>query len=71
MQLHEFFRETMQLPRPVSASTHTKRNIFVHPSLVTCSHLFERHDVVKNLLKNPNDGPFKVVHLIEFLHQHT
>lgn len=63
-QPHEFLiklREVMQSLKPVPTSDHSKRTIFVHGSLMTCTHVFVRCDAVKKPLQNPYDGPFRVL----------
>ncbi|RWS27919.1 Transposon Tf2-6 polyprotein-like protein [Leptotrombidium deliense] len=39
---------------------HRNHNIFVHPHLSTCSHVFLRVDTVRSPLEKPYVGPFKV-----------
>ncbi|GFR25778.1 transposon Ty3-I Gag-Pol polyprotein [Trichonephila clavata] len=34
--------------KPVATTSHGSKKVFVHPALKTCSHVFVRHDAVKN-----------------------
>lgn len=56
-QLRKHFSEIS--PRPVSR--HGKQKVFVFKDHRTSSHVFLRHDAVKNLLQPPYDGPYKVL----------
>lgn len=46
--------------RPVSTSHSNSRNIFVHPDLESCSHVYIRNDQVRRPLHPPYDGPYEV-----------
>ena len=35
-------------------------NVYVSPTLKSCTHVFIRHDVVRKPLQEPYDGPYKV-----------
>lgn len=58
--LHQL-RENMQRIQPTPASCHGQRNLFVHPELHRCSHVFLRDDTIKKPLQPPFTGPHKVV----------
>lgn len=47
--------------KPVQVKNKRKKDIFIHPSLKNCSHVFLRDDSVKTGLKSPYFGPFKVI----------
>ncbi|CAK1592460.1 unnamed protein product [Parnassius mnemosyne] len=47
--------------RPVPASQHCKRKVFLFKDLSTTSHVFLRADHVKPPLESPYSGPFQVV----------
>lgn len=58
----EQLKENMQKLRPVPATNHSSaENIFVHPALNTCTHVFLRHDAVRKPLQPPYTGPHEVV----------
>ena len=54
-------KDTMAALRPVPASSHASDGTFLHPDLVTCSHVLVRNDTVRKPLQPPYDGPFLVV----------
>ncbi|GFR12637.1 uncharacterized protein TNCT_550401 [Trichonephila clavata] len=47
--------------KPVATTSHGSKKVFIHPALKTCSHVFVRHDAVKNPLQTPYDGPYLVL----------
>ncbi|XP_054267146.1 uncharacterized protein LOC128989292 [Macrosteles quadrilineatus] len=47
--------------RPVPFRHHHKRSIFIHPDLMTSSHVFIRHNAIRKPLQPTYEGPFKVV----------
>lgn len=49
-------RNVMQSLRPVQASTHATRNIFVHHSMSNCRTVFVRNDAITLPLQPPYDG---------------
>ncbi|GBN03486.1 Gag-Pol polyprotein [Araneus ventricosus] len=51
------FRRTMQQIRPVPATNHSAKEVFVHPELLKCSHVFVRVDKVRRPLQQPYSGP--------------
>ncbi|GBN80635.1 hypothetical protein AVEN_85790-1 [Araneus ventricosus] len=55
--LHEHFREI----QPKQTSDHSGRLFFVHKDLSDASHAFVSQDMVKRTLRQPYDGPFKVL----------
>ncbi|GBN84715.1 hypothetical protein AVEN_241915-1 [Araneus ventricosus] len=55
--LHEHFREI----QPKQTSDHSGRLFFVHKDLSDASHAFVRQDMVKRTLRQPYNGPFKVL----------
>lgn len=55
-------KNNMRKLRPIPASDHrTKENIFVHPALITCTHVFLRTDAVRKPLQQPYTGPHEIV----------
>lgn len=55
-------KDTMRKLRPVPTNNHrTKENIFVHPDLNTCTHVFLRTDAVRKPLQHPYTGPHQVL----------
>jgi len=54
-------RRVMDQLRPVPASKHCQEKFFVQKDLSTCTHVFVRDDKVRPALKQPYDGPFKVI----------
>lgn len=60
---HEFiqnFRKQMQTLQPTQTAHHDKQQVFTHPALGTCSHVFVRIDAVKRPFIQPYEGPYKV-----------
>lgn len=51
---------TIRNLKPVPIRTRTNRNIFIHPELDVCSHVFIRHDAIRKPLQTPYDGPYRV-----------
>lgn len=60
-QFVEDLKQHFALVRPTAASRHGHKQIFVHPHLKECSHVFLRYDGVRKPLQNPYDGPYKVL----------
>lgn len=58
-------RNTMEQLRPVPAASHDNNKVFVQKDLATCTHVFIRDDAVRPPLKQPYDGPFKIVNRSE------
>ncbi|XP_067124772.1 uncharacterized protein [Centruroides vittatus] len=54
-------RETMRNLRPVATTAHSKRAVFVHKELSTCSHVFIRRDTIRKPLQPIYDGPYEVI----------
>lgn len=54
-------RNVMQGIRPVQTSAHATRNVFVHPEMSKCTHVFVRNDAVKPPLQPPYDGPYRIL----------
>ena len=61
IQMVEDLKAHFSMIRPSPASCHTQKNVFVHPALKDCSHVFLRHDAVRKPLQASYDGPFKVL----------
>lgn len=58
----EQLKENMKKLRLVPATDHSSAdNIFVHPALNTCTHVFLRYDATRRPLQPPYTGPHKVV----------
>lgn len=57
----ENIRDTINNLKPTSTKHRANRKFFVHPDLQTCTHVFVRDDTVRRPLKQPYDGPFKVI----------
>lgn len=60
-QFAQDLRENINLVRPVEASHHTAKHIFVYSDLKTCTHVYLRVDAVKTPLQSPFNGPYKVI----------
>lgn len=54
-------RRTMEQLRPVPAASHNNDKVFVQKDLTSCTHVFVRDDSVRPSLRQPYDGPFKVI----------
>lgn len=54
-------RSMMQAIKPVQASAHSTRNVFVHQEMANCRNVFVRNDAVTPPLRPPYDGPYQVV----------
>lgn len=57
----ETLRRIIRQNKPAPSSHANSRNIFVHPDLKECTHVFVRNDAVRKPLQQPYDGPFKVL----------
>ncbi|GFX04295.1 hypothetical protein TNCV_3974441 [Trichonephila clavipes] len=53
--------QTMRSLNPVSTAQHGTQNIYINPSLKTCSHIFLRSDKVNPPLTPPYTGPHWVI----------
>ncbi|GFW01058.1 transposon Tf2-9 polyprotein [Trichonephila clavipes] len=53
--------QTMRSLNPVSTAQHGTQNIYINPSLKTCSHIFLRSDKVNPKLTPPYTGPHLVI----------
>ncbi|GFU72288.1 hypothetical protein TNCV_1136171 [Trichonephila clavipes] len=53
--------QTMRSLNPVSTAQHGTQNIYINPSLKTCSHIFLRSDKVNPPLTPPYTGPHLVI----------
>ena len=51
----------MQQLQPLKVRQQSPRKSYVSEDLQTCTHVFVRHDSVKKPLRQPSDGPFKVI----------
>ena len=51
----------MQQLQPPKVRQQIPRKSHVSEDLQTCTHVFVRHDAVKKPLRQPYDGPFKVI----------
>ncbi|KAG8173985.1 hypothetical protein JTE90_029411 [Oedothorax gibbosus] len=51
----------MRNTNPFASSPHSATNFYVHPSLISCSHVFVRIDRVQKPLSQPYAGPYKVL----------
>lgn len=61
---HEFvhkLRRVMQEIKPMEASNHSKKRVFIHPDLQDSTHVFVRQDMVKPSLTPPYNGPYRVL----------
>ena len=47
--------------QPAPIRHNTNNQIFIHPHLHACSHVFIRHDGIKKPLQAPYKGPYKVI----------
>jgi transposase InsO family protein len=54
-------RNFMQDVRAVAAVHHGNKNVFVHPELNSCTHIFLRDNAVRKPLQQPYTGPYEVV----------
>lgn len=54
-------KELMENIKPVPTANHSSNKIFVQPEIKNCTHVFLRDDSVRKPLKQPYDGPFKVI----------
>lgn len=54
-------KSLMQSLNPISPSRHSTQNIYVNPSLQSCSHVFLRTDSVQPPLTPPYTGPHPVI----------
>lgn len=60
-QLVQQIRRTLRDLKPIAKSSRSSQNIFVHPDLEHCSHIFIRNDTVKRPLTPTYNGPYKVL----------
>lgn len=51
----------MSYLRPVPASRHGNKSIFVHKDLSSCTHVFLRKDALRASLEPPYTGPYRVL----------
>lgn len=58
------FRQAMQSLKPRSTAHHTRTKVFIHPDLLTCTHVFIRTDDQRTQLKPAYEGPFQVIEKI-------
>lgn len=54
-------RKSFNAIRPVEVKIKRQQNIFIHPALKDCTHVFIRDDSTKVGLQFPYKGPYKVV----------
>ena len=54
-------RNAMRDLRATPVCTQPQRNVYVSKDLSSCTHVFIRHDVVRNPLQKPYDGPYRVL----------
>jgi len=54
------FRRAMQTLKPKSTAHHTHTKVFIHPDLLTCTHVFIRADNQRGQLSPAYEGPFPV-----------
>uniref|UniRef100_A0A0A9WH47 Integrase catalytic domain-containing protein n=1 Tax=Lygus hesperus TaxID=30085 RepID=A0A0A9WH47_LYGHE len=54
-------REHVRTLRPVTFRHKSRKTIFVHPELSTCTHVFIRQDAVRKPLQPVYDGPYRVL----------
>ncbi|RWS19739.1 pol polyprotein-like protein [Leptotrombidium deliense] len=47
--------------KPYNGKFREQRNIFIHPHLSSCYHIFLRVDSVRSPLEKPYTGPYKVI----------
>lgn len=60
----EKFREQMRRVRSAPSAHHSKRKVFAHKTLYTCTHVFVRVDAVKKPCEQPYEGPYEVLERI-------
>lgn len=58
--LHQL-KEHVKSLQPVPFRHHHRKSIFIHPHLMTSSHVFVRHDATRKPLQPVYDGPFRVI----------
>lgn len=51
----------MKKVKPIPAAHHYKCSAFLFKDLISCTHVFMRHDAVKRALEKPYSGPHKVL----------
>ncbi|RWS05713.1 hypothetical protein B4U80_06604 [Leptotrombidium deliense] len=54
------FKAAMAILKPIPVRSREYQNTFVHPDLISCSHVFLRVDTVRSPLQQPYTGPHKV-----------
>lgn len=54
-------RKIMTKISPAVVNHHSKRRVFIHKDLSTCTHVFVRKDKVKAALEQPYEGPYEVL----------
>lgn len=54
-------RDNIRKFRSMAIRENKNGNIFIHPDLETCSHVFIRNDAVRRPLQPTYDGPFRVL----------
>lgn len=54
-------REYISKVKPVPASSHCTKSIFVHRDLKTCTHIYLRKDALRGALQPPYTGPHRVL----------
>ncbi|GBL81560.1 hypothetical protein AVEN_252767-1, partial [Araneus ventricosus] len=54
-------KSPVQNLQPVPSSIHTKSKVFLHKDFSTATHVFFRRDIVRRLLGQPYDDPYKVL----------
>ncbi|XP_078051774.1 uncharacterized protein LOC144477925 [Augochlora pura] len=60
----EDFRQIMRKLRPIPTAHHTRRKVFHHKDLYSCTHVFVRRDATKQPLQQPYSGPHPLVERI-------
>ncbi|XP_011164915.1 uncharacterized protein LOC105199476 [Solenopsis invicta] len=55
------FQQAMQMMKPRSTAHHARTKVFIHPDLLTCTHVFVRADDQKSQLSPAYEGPFQVI----------
>ncbi|GFS47685.1 hypothetical protein TNCV_1973511 [Trichonephila clavipes] len=63
--------QTMRSLNPVSTAQHGTQNIYINPSLKTCSHIFLRSDKVNPPLTPPYTGPHLAAVIVRSRHLST